>query len=77
MTIIGEQVNNFLAEGLSMRPRGAMEGGVDPFPGMRETDSPLDQLSGFGRSRGQRPEMGTPSLGHRRAPRNPYGARRR
>lgn len=57
MTIIGEQVNNFLHEGLSMSPRGAVMGGSDPFPGMRENDDPISQMSGFGRSRGMRREM--------------------
>jgi hypothetical protein len=44
--IIGDQVNNFLANELgNMRPRAAAEGGFDPFPQMRQQEDA--GLSGF------------------------------
>jgi hypothetical protein len=54
--LIGEQVNNFMHADLSnFRPRGALQGGVDPFPGMRE--DPAEALSNFGNSaRGSDPD---------------------
>jgi hypothetical protein len=57
--LIGEQVNNFVHGDLSgLRPGGAQQGGIDPFPGMRPTneDEAMEAMSGFGRSRGMRPD---------------------
>jgi hypothetical protein len=71
--LIGEQVNNFLHSELSsFRPGAAMEGGMEPFPGMsapadHDTDQRLAQLSSFGRARG-RADM-TPSRMPRRGTR--------
>jgi hypothetical protein len=54
-TIVGKQVSNFLAGDLSrMQPRGALGGGIDPFPGMRDGNmDPRAALSGFGRGGGR------------------------
>jgi hypothetical protein len=70
--LIGEQVNNFVHGDMSIHPQGAIQGGVDPFgstmrPG--EDQGTLDALSGFGRSRGLRPEGGGRGWGRPRGPR--------
>jgi len=70
--LIGEQVNNFVHGDLTMNPRGAVQGGVDPFgstmrPG--DDEAAMDAMSGFGRSRGQRPEGGRGGWGRPRGPR--------
>jgi len=70
--LIGEQVNNFVHGDLTMNPRGAVQGGVDPFgstmrPG--DDEAAMDAMSGFGRSRGMRPEGGRGGWGRPRGPR--------
>lgn len=52
--LLGEQMNNFLNKDLgSFGPRGTLQGGIDPMERMsRGTDSPVENLSGFLRSRG-------------------------
>lgn len=67
MTLIGDQIISMRSELGSMRPQGAMQGGVEPFPGMSRQDALggapqtqeqlFQQLGGFGRSRGMRPDM--------------------
>lgn len=67
MTLIGDQIISMRSELGSMRPQGAMQGGVEPFPGMSRPDAftgmpqtqeqLFQQLGGFGRSRGMRPDM--------------------
>lgn len=68
MALIGDQIVSLRAELGAMRPHGAMQGGMEPFPGMsknddfsnkpRTADQVFQQLGGFGRSRGMRPDMG-------------------
>jgi hypothetical protein len=70
--LIGEQVNNFVHGDLTMNPRGAVQGGVDPFgstmrPGQDE--AAMDAMSGFGRARGARPDGGGRGWGRPRGPR--------
>lgn len=63
--LIGEQVNNFVHGDLSgLRPGATQSGGFDPFPGMRPSNEQeaLEALSGFGRSRGTRPDS-APGMG--------------
>lgn len=60
-TIIGEQVNAFMAGSLSsFQPRGALGGGINPFPGMTQGAEmdPLAMMAGFSRSRGSGRESG-------------------
>lgn len=62
--LIGEQVNNFMHKDLSdFRPRGALQGGSDPFPKMREDDV-MEALSRGGASRSGDP--GRPEWAPRR-----------
>jgi hypothetical protein len=69
--IVGEQVNSFMAGDLSrMQPRGAMMGGVAPFPGMstgEESNDPLQMMAGFARSRSFGRESGYGMAPGRRA----------
>lgn len=68
-TIVGQQVQNFIAGDLSrMRPAGLLGGGIDPFPGMRAGQDPRDGLSGFGgreRGAGRETGSGMAPQGHR------------
>ncbi len=68
-TIVGQQVQNFIAGDLSrMRPTGMVMGGIDPFPGMRVGQDPAAAMSGFGRERsGSREDsgLGRAPIGHR------------
>lgn len=72
-TLLGEQMNNFLAKDLrNLRPHGGLPGGVDPLQRMTpESMSSAQQdviaaLSGFARSRGGgRPGQDIPRLGGR------------
>jgi hypothetical protein len=67
MALIGDQIVSMRSELGSMRPSGALQGGVEPFPGMsrqdalgeapRTQDQVFQQLGGFGKSRGMRPDM--------------------
>lgn len=67
MALIGDQIISLRAELGSMRPSGAMQGGMEPFPGMskndefsnapRTPDQLFQQLGGFGRARGMRQDM--------------------
>lgn len=67
MSLIGDQIVSMRKELGSMRPQGAMQGGVEPFPGMSRADDmsnrPMtqnqvfQQLGGFGRARGMRADM--------------------
>lgn len=53
--LIGEQVNNFVHADLSnFRPSGNLQGGMDPFPGMRK--DPAEALSAFGKTKGNSPD---------------------
>jgi hypothetical protein len=66
MSLIGDQIISMRSELGSMRPQGALLGGVEPFPGMSRQDGMsqgpqtqdqlFQQLGGFGRSRGMRPD---------------------
>ncbi len=66
MALIGDQIVSMRAELGSMRPRGGMQGGIEPFPGMSRNDGVggqpktqsevFQQLGGFGKSRGMRPD---------------------
>lgn len=62
MKLIGDQIVSMRSELGSMRPTGAMQGGTEPFPGMSRPDmsstdrSIMEQLGGFGRARGARPD---------------------
>lgn len=66
MALIGDQIVSMRSELGSMRPQGALLGGVEPFPGMSRPDdlsqgprTPqqiFQQLGGFGKSRGMRPD---------------------
>jgi hypothetical protein len=66
MALIGDQIVSMRSELGSMRPQGALLGGMEPFPGMSRNDdmsnSPrtpqqiFQQLGGFGKSRGMRPD---------------------
>jgi hypothetical protein len=66
MKLIGDQIVSMRSELGAMRPTGAMPGGISPFPGMSRPDmssqdrSIMDQLGGFGRARGTRPDSGPP-----------------
>ncbi len=74
MALIGDQIVSLRKELGSMRPQGAMQGGMEPFPGMSRSDDmsnrPMtqnqvfQQLGGFGRARGMRPDF------HRSGPRS-------
>jgi hypothetical protein len=71
MALIGDQIVSLRSELGSMRPQGAMEGGMQPFPGMTQGHGDrnvFDQLSGFGKARGMREGMrpGGPPRGRRR-----------
>lgn len=67
MALIGDQIVSMRSELGSMRPSGALQGGVAPFPGMsrqddlsqgpRTQEQVFQQLGGFGKSRGMRPDM--------------------
>lgn len=67
MALIGDQIVSMRSELGSMRPSGALQGGVEPFPGMsrqddlsqgpRTQEQVFQQLGGFGKSRGMRPDM--------------------
>jgi hypothetical protein len=67
MALIGDQIVSMRKELGSMRPQGAMLGGIEPFPGMSRDDGmsnqPMtqgqvfQQLGGFGRARGMRPDI--------------------
>jgi hypothetical protein len=66
MNLIGDQIVSMRSELGSMRPTGAMPGGISPFPGMSSPtpeNQVFDQLSGFGKSRGMRTEQFRQSLG--------------
>lgn len=66
MALIGDQIVSMRSELGSMRPQGALLGGVEPFPGMSRPDGISDQpqtqdqlfrqLGGFTKSRGMRPD---------------------
>lgn len=66
MSLIGDQIISMRSELGSMRPQGALLGGMEPFPGMsrqdgisgqpQTQDQLFQQLGGFGRSRGMRPD---------------------
>lgn len=66
MSLIGDQIISMRSELGSMRPQGALLGGMEPFPGMSRQDGMsqgpqtqdqlFQQLGGFGRSRGMRPD---------------------
>lgn len=67
MALIGDQIVSMRSELGSMRPSGALQGGMEPFPGMSRQDALggnpqtqdqlFQQLGGFGKSRGMRPDM--------------------
>lgn len=62
MYLIGDQIVSMRSELGSMRPSGAMLGGVQPFPGMNGIGDPEDkkifqQLGGMGKSRGVRQDQ--------------------
>jgi hypothetical protein len=67
MALIGDQIVSMRSELGSMRPRGGMQGGIEPFPGMSRNDDMsnapktqeqvFQQLGGFGKSRGMREDM--------------------
>lgn len=69
MKLIGDQIVSMRSELGQMRPAGALQGGVETFPGMNRQDltatdrNVFQQLGGFGRARGSRPDM--PGLGAR------------
>jgi hypothetical protein len=66
MSLIGDQIISMRSELGSMRPQGALLGGMEPFPGMSRPDGMpgqpqtqdqlFQQLGGFGKSRGMRPD---------------------
>lgn len=61
MALIGDQIVSLRSELGAMRPQGAMQSGIEPFPGMSksvdgETQKLFDQLGGMGKSRGMRRE---------------------
>jgi hypothetical protein len=66
MSLIGDQIVSMRSELGSMRPSGALQGGMEPFPGMSRQDDMgggprtpeqiFQQLGGFGKSRGMRPD---------------------
>ena len=68
--LIGEQVNNFLhADLANFNPRGAMQGGIDPFTKMRSDMSEqqkISTLSEFGSGRRGSRESGSRARGRRR-----------
>lgn len=71
MALIGDQIVSLRSELGAMRPQGAMQGGMEPFPGMTQGQGDqkvFEQLSGFGRARGMREGMrpGGFSRGRRR-----------
>jgi hypothetical protein len=71
MALIGDQIVSMRQELGSMRPQGALQGGSEPFPSMsrndgimpgpRTTEQIFQQLGGFGRSRGMRPDSFRPN----------------
>lgn len=79
MALIGDQIVSMRSELGAMKPQGAMLGGMEPFPGMSRNDDYsqgprtqqqiFQQLGGFGKSRGMRPDSirrGERSRGSRR-----------
>jgi hypothetical protein len=71
MALIGDQIVSMRQELGAMRPQGAMQGGVEPFPGMSRNDGIhqgsmtqqqiFQQLGGAGRARGMRPDSFRPN----------------
>lgn len=67
MALIGDQIISLRSELGAMRPSGAMQGGMEPFPGMsrgdeysqgpRTAEQVFQQLGGFGKARGMRQDM--------------------
>lgn len=70
MSLIGDQIVSLRSELGSMRPQGALPGGVEPFPGMsshqdlfgpqgrkQTQDQVFQQLGGMGKARGMRSDM--------------------